>query len=111
MQSEQRQFEAIRYAKLVEDVRQVVFDGLLADREPAGDVAVRVPGQNDADDLELSRGQSKLLTCGLRMRVGELAQSGRETVHRLMSYEVAAGDGRVDCLEKHFPGRFLQHHP
>src|SRR4051812_43707361 len=53
----ERELEAVRHAKLVEDIRDVVLDRVLADRELPRDVLVRQPAHDGGDDLLLARRQ------------------------------------------------------
>ena len=63
LRGEQRQLQAAGHAELLEDVRQVVLDRLLADGERLGDLLVPRRFDDERDDLELAlrqaeRGQS-----------------------------------------------------
>src|SRR5207249_5213658 len=73
MQREKRELEAIGDAELVEDVREVVFDRLLADRHLCRDVAVGIAAENHADDLELPRREAELFSARPRMRRRQVA--------------------------------------
>src|SRR2546426_12460247 len=104
MQREQRQLEAIGHAELVEDVREVVFDRLLADRDLCRDVTVGIAAENHADDLELPRRETELFSARPRMRRREVAQRRGEIGHAFPSYPVLAGHHGANALEQHFAG-------
>src|SRR5262245_66143848 len=55
LHGEERQFEAVRNAQLVEDVREVVLHGLDADGIFLRDVGVRVAADDRRYDLQLAR--------------------------------------------------------
>ncbi len=57
---EHREFETSRDAKLVEDVGQMVLDGLLADTEKVGDLLVRGGVNDKADNFALAVGQAEV---------------------------------------------------
>src|SRR5438552_1248201 len=65
---EHRELDPVRYAKPFEDVRQVMFDGFLADREPCGDFLVAASCNDLRDDFELARRQAEVLRRGRRRR-------------------------------------------
>src|SRR4051794_16204169 len=50
-----RQLDAVVHPELLEDVRTVTGDGLLADVQLVGDLVVRVRLGDELDDLELAR--------------------------------------------------------
>src|SRR5262249_11814293 len=56
---EERELETVRHAELAEDLRQVVLDGLLAQREALRDFLVRQAAADRADDLQLARRQAE----------------------------------------------------
>ena len=60
MGGEECQLETTRDSGLVEDVADVVLDGVFADRELARDVLVRKPRHNRADDVHLAPGQTEV---------------------------------------------------
>src|SRR4051794_18008885 len=51
----ERSLRPVRDADALEDVRQVRFDGLLADRELARDALVRQSSRDEAQDVLLAR--------------------------------------------------------
>src|SRR4051794_10976223 len=51
---EQRQLQAAGHARLVEDTAQVVLDGLQADAEALGDVAITVAGDDGHHNVEFT---------------------------------------------------------
>ena len=55
---EQGQFETSGNAGLVEDVRQMTFDSLLAERELFGDIAVAASFHDATNDFDLTRGEA-----------------------------------------------------
>src|SRR4029079_10585372 len=55
-----RQLDAVAHAELLEDVRAMALDGLLADRQLGGDLAVDHPLGDQLDDLELAGGEQVL---------------------------------------------------
>ena len=59
LKGEQGQLEPVRHAALLEDARQVLFDGVLADAEARGDVAVRRAAGDRLDDLDLAAGEAE----------------------------------------------------
>src|SRR5215208_1094901 len=52
-----RQLDAVPHAELLEHVRAVAVNGLLAEEEDLGDLLARVALGNQLDDLELARRQ------------------------------------------------------
>src|SRR5215217_1544784 len=50
-----RQLDAVAHAELLEDVRAVTLDGLLADEQQVGDLLVGVGLGDQLDDLLLAR--------------------------------------------------------
>src|SRR5207244_5119871 len=58
LRGEEGQLEAIADAKLLEDVGQVMLDGLLADVERVGDLLVARRREDQTDDLQLARGEA-----------------------------------------------------
>ncbi len=75
---EEGQFKAGGDAGLVEDVGEMPLDGLFAQSELLGDVAVGATFDNATDDLELTRGEA----VGFALRDGgllhEIVQGGYE---------------------------------
>src|ERR1039458_409963 len=55
---EKSQLKAVGYAQLVEDVADMVFDRLLADRAPLRDVRIRVAGHHQGHNLHLAGRQT-----------------------------------------------------
>src|SRR5436190_8621688 len=52
------------HAELVENARQMIAHGLLADEELRGDVVIAVAARDQVEDLELARGQhGEIIAC------------------------------------------------
>src|SRR5687767_4613969 len=59
MRGEERELDPARGPNLVEDVRQVRLDRVLADGQPLADLFVGAPAHNHPHDFELTRRQAK----------------------------------------------------
>src|SRR5919202_2569264 len=85
-----RQLDAVAHAELLEDVGPVRLDGLLADRQQLGDLAVRVALGDELDDLLLARGERVL---------GDLLAGPRAS--DVVAHERALGAGVEERLAAH----------
>ena len=76
LHGEQRRLRPVVHLQLPEDARDVVLHGLLADEEPLADLAVRLAGGEQLQDLLLARRQvGELLAKALLLALAlELAQ-------------------------------------
>ncbi len=63
--SEKSELHAIRDAELIENVSDVVLDGLHAQREPLSNFSIAVPGHNSRDDFHLARSEAEILARAL----------------------------------------------
>src|SRR4051812_23043377 len=102
-----RQLDAVAHAELLEDVRAVRLDRLLADREDLGDLAVRVALRDELHDLLLARGErvldERLARAGALGVVADESALGARVEERLAAHrraarldEVAVGHGLED---------------
>ena len=60
------QLDSIRCADLVEDVREMAFDGVFADGKPVSDLAIRLATEHRPEDFELPARQAECLTAPAR---------------------------------------------
>src|SRR5690349_13312250 len=73
---EEGQFKAGGNSQLIENIREVMLHGLLADGEPLRDVAVTIAGNNGRNNFQLARSESKFLLARIFWSAGgKLAQS------------------------------------
>ena len=92
MHREQRELEAIGHTDFVEDVRQVVFDGLFADRESFRNLLVLIRVHDCSDDLPLACGETEIARLLARRSGGatQTADGGHQVGHALASDEIVA---------------------
>src|SRR5467141_1044685 len=103
------QFEPVRNPELVENVMEVVFDGLSADEELFPDFLVPVALSDQLDDLLLAVAEQGLFAA--RAAVGGLGKG----LHHLRSNAVVepdlAGVHAINALDQQVGGGLLQNHP
>src|SRR5262245_3546209 len=86
---EQGELDPARRANLVEDVHQMALDGVLADREAASDLLVRVAVDDRPHDVLFSTRQPEHLR--LSASGDEAADAGRKVRRTLVADPVMAG--------------------
>src|SRR6266851_4043776 len=103
----EREFQPVGDAELVENVVQVIFDGLFADEKFFADFLVPVALGDELDDFLLPLAQQWFFAA--RPTVGGL----RESLHHLRRHPVVQPDfsalDLADALDQKFRGRLLQH--
>ena len=88
------QLDAVAHAELLEDVRPVALDGLLADHERLGDLVAGVPLGDQLDDLELARGQR------VRPAAARRARALEEVADQRASSPPGRGTARRACAAR-----------
>src|SRR4051794_17432310 len=101
------QLDAVAQAELLEDVRAMALDGLLADRQELGDVAARVALGDELDDLDLARRQRILAQRLARPRALEVVADQRP--HRAGVEERLAAHRGAARLDEVAVGDRLEH--
>jgi hypothetical protein len=61
MQHEKQELQTVRNRKPIEDVGNVVLDGLHADAQSPGDILLRIPSDDEYHDLLFAWGETKTL--------------------------------------------------
>jgi hypothetical protein len=104
----QRQLEAVGHAELVEDVVQMVFDGLFGDEKLFADFLVAEALRDELHNFLLAVAEQRLFAA----RTGFAGL--RESLHDLGSHAVIepdfAGMHAMNALHKKIGGGLLQHH-
>src|SRR5437870_3240878 len=103
------QLEPVRNPELVENVMEVVFDGLFADEELFPDFLVPIALSDQLDDFLLAVAEQGLFAA--RAAVGGLGKG----LHHLRSHAVVetdlAGMHAINALDQQIGGGLLQNHP
>ena len=98
----ERQLQAVRHTDFVEDVRQVMLDGLLADRELLRDLLVLIRVNDCRHDLPLTHGQTEIRLPRRSSFENHSAAADRahQVGHALPPDEVLAAMDDADALEQ-----------
>src|SRR6266567_6558834 len=109
---EQGQFQSVGDTHLIKNAREVVFDGLDAERETLRDVFVRVTVDYRCNHFHLARGEAKvglpILTVPIRGQ--EVAKGLDQAENDLVPHPVLAVHHRANAPEQQFRRRLFQHH-
>ena len=102
---EEGKLQPVRHPDLVEDIRQVVLDGLDADRKLLRDVAVRIAADDGGHNLEFASGEAKGRTPVFRAaRRGSVAHRVNDRPHTFASHPILAVHDRANALEQQVAG-------
>src|SRR5215203_1963200 len=80
---EHRKLETAGYTELVEDVGEVILDGLAADRESIRNLFVPCGVDNERDDFEFAVGQAEILRRALIDTSLKIVERRHDIRHRL----------------------------
>src|SRR6266568_7213094 len=104
---EQGQFQAAGYAHLIEDIGQVMLDGVFAESEFLGDFLVAESGNDGSEDFGFAPGDSKTASFGGGQQGGLLTQVLHHVGHGFAANPVEPCNDASDGLEQELGGRFL----
>src|SRR5918999_3805236 len=98
--------------ELVEDTSRVRLDGVLADVEPLGDLAVAQPGGNQLEDLQLAPSDAQLLLPSDVWDEGEAGRRGDlDRDRNLPDDDSVAGSGQLESKPDPEGGEDERHDP
>ncbi len=110
--SEKSELHAIRDAELIENVSDVVLDGLHAQREPLSNFSIAVPGHNGRDDFHLARSEAEILARALQTRARQKAVENLNDFGNLFpAYPVLPFHDRADTLNDQFRRGLFEDNP
>src|SRR4051794_41475301 len=107
--SEERQLDSIGSAKLIEDVREVGFDGVLGNRRSCGNFPVRVTSHNRSNDLDLPACETKRLRFPTSRL--DLSQVRDDSAESIVTEPIIPRHYRPDAFEQHVGRGVFQDNP
>lgn len=107
---EKRELHAVGDAELIENVGDVVLDGLFAEGKLVSDFLIAISRDNCCNDLHLAGGEAKVLPgihgSGARQKTVEQMH---DVGHIFAAYPILPFHHAMDTLNNKFRRRFLEH--